>query len=131
MSGSGSATDKSVSLGRAHSLPGPYLLEQKKKKKEGKGSIQMGSKIALKKKKFLYFQLYSSAKLSESDVYTTCLYFLTFHLLLNSLQSSLPPGPCHFIETTLNSHQRLLSCQNYFSVYFPKTPTDYGFPEHL
>lgn len=130
MSGSGSATDKSVSLGRAHSLPGPYLLEQKKKK-EGKGSIQMGSKIALKKKKFLYFQLYSSAKLSESDVYTTCLYFLTFHLLLNSLQSSLPPGPCHFIETTLNSHQRLLSCQNYFSVYFPKTPTDYGFPEHL
>ena len=43
MSGSGSATDKSVSLGRAHSLPGPYLLEtvnqkveeSKKKKKRG------------------------------------------------------------------------------------------------
>ena len=47
MSGSGSATDKSLSLGRAHPLPGPYLLEKKK----GKGSIQMGSKIALKKKK--------------------------------------------------------------------------------
>ena len=51
MSGSGSATDKSVSLGRAHSLPGPYLLEQKKKKK-GRGPYRWVLRSLLKKKNF-------------------------------------------------------------------------------
>lgn len=65
-------------------------------------------------------------------MYANCLYFLTFHSPLNSLQSNFCPQALAIsLKQPSPKSPGLLSCQNYFSalISLKLTPTNYGLAE--